>query len=127
MDLKTLAKQLKVREILLLTSKLVRPSLVELINSSSLFADEKLQIHIEIPDHHFWGGNIIVGDLLVVSDFITCIEKWVKHHRHRPELVVIPSTPFSRWGRDLRGKVFLEIERQTGVPVKLLPCAEISL
>jgi len=47
--------------------------------------------------------------------------------RPRPDLVVIPSSPFhlSGWGRDLTGRVYLEIERSTGVPVALVECEPI--
>ena len=44
-----------------------------------------------------------------------------------PDLVVIPSSPFhlSGWGRDLTGRVYLDIERSTGIPVALVECEPI--
>jgi len=80
-----------------------------------------------VPENRFFGGNIFMGDLLVVGDFIRCIEKHGAKEGGNPDLVVIPSSPFnlSQWGRDLTGRCYLDIERETGIPVALLPCDTI--
>ena len=68
-----------------------------------------------------------MGDLLVVQDFIEAIEESVAERGSRPDLVLVPSSPFhvGRWGRDLEGREYLEIERRTGVPVALVECEPI--
>ncbi len=67
-----------------------------------------------------------MGDLLVVQDFIEAIGDHLRKNPP-PDLVVIPSSPFSlgQWRRDLEGRVFTEIERSAGVPVALLDCEPI--
>ncbi len=67
-----------------------------------------------------------MGDLLVVQDFIDFIQEYLKEGE-RPDLVVIPSSPFhlNGWGRDLTGRVYLDIERETQIPVALLECDTI--
>ncbi|MDY6844321.1 MAG: hypothetical protein SVW57_09565, partial [Thermodesulfobacteriota bacterium] len=67
------------------------------------------------------------GDLLVVQDYIDYITDYEENGNTRPDLVVIPSSPFnlSGWGRDLTGRVYLDIERQTGIPVEILACQTI--
>ncbi|MDD4859053.1 MAG: hypothetical protein PHR56_02485, partial [Dehalococcoidales bacterium] len=75
----------------------------------------------------YFGGNIFMGDLLVVQDFIDAIAEYIERTGKRPDLVIIPSSPFnlSGWGRDLTGRVYLDIQRHAGVPVELLPCETI--
>lgn len=111
--------------VLFLSSQLMRPTFEQCLAESRLF-NSRVRIDIDVPENMFFGGNIIMGDLLVVQDFIDCINGHLKNG-DRPDLVVIPSSPFnlSGWGRDLTGRVYLDIERQTGVPVELLPCDTI--
>jgi nucleotide-binding universal stress UspA family protein len=68
-----------------------------------------------------------MGDLMVVQDFIEAIEDFMEEENIRPDLVVIPSSPFnlSGWGRDLTGRVYLDIERRSGCPVALVECDPI--
>ncbi|NWF56249.1 MAG: hypothetical protein HXY45_15805 [Syntrophaceae bacterium] len=67
-----------------------------------------------------------MGDLLVVRDFIKAIREFLRKNPP-PDLVVIPSSPFSlgQWRRDLQGRAFPEIERAVGLPVALLDCDPI--
>ena len=114
-------------EVLFLSSTLVRPVFEQLLNESFLFAGGRVNIHIAVPENRFFGGNIFMGDLLVVEDFIDCINDFVRKEGKKPDLVVIPSSPFSLsgWGRDLSGRCYLDIERAVGVPVEILPCRTI--
>jgi uncharacterized Fe-S cluster-containing radical SAM superfamily protein len=115
----------KTKEVLLFTSSLVFPYLKAEITRNG-YINQK-QLHLRVPDNTYFGGNIMMGDLLVVSDFVQAIEKFKKEVDTGPDLVIIPSSPFhmSRWGRDLTGQVYLEIERQTGIPVTLIECEPI--
>jgi hypothetical protein len=67
-----------------------------------------------------------MGDLLVVQDFIEAIREYLRQNPP-PDLVVIPSSPFSlgSWKRDLEAREFAEIERTLGLPVALLDCEPI--
>ena len=68
-----------------------------------------------------------MGDLLVVQDFIDYIKDYVTSTDKKPDLIVIPSSPFniSGWGRDLTGRVYLDIERETGIHVEIIECQTI--
>ena len=68
-----------------------------------------------------------MGDLLVVEDFVDYVNQWIEENGRRPDLVVIPSSPFHSdgWLRDLAGTPYLEIERRTGIPVELVLCERI--
>jgi pyruvate-formate lyase-activating enzyme len=110
------------RKVLVLTSLLVAPSFRKLLAGSMLPPD--IEVHVRIPENRYWGGNIFMGDLLVVQDFIDEVKRFVREERIYPDLVTIPSSPFhlSGWGRDLTGRIYLEIEQQTGIQVALMQC-----
>jgi wyosine [tRNA(Phe)-imidazoG37] synthetase (radical SAM superfamily) len=123
-DLKALITEQEARDVLLLSSPLVKPVFLQLLRESSLFGG--IQIQVEVPENRYFGGNICMGDLLVVRDFIQAIKEYLRKNPS-PELIIIPSSPFSlgQWGRDLEGRVFTEIERSVGLPVALLACEPI--
>ncbi|MBI5967980.1 MAG: radical SAM protein [Deltaproteobacteria bacterium] len=123
-DLKSLISAHGAQRVLILSSRLVRPVFEQLLRESPLLGN--IQIHIEIPQNRFFGGNIFMGDLLVVQDFIEAIREFLKKHPP-PDLIVIPSSPFSlgNWRRDLEGKVYSDIERAACLPVALLDCEPI--
>jgi len=126
--LKEIVQARHAKRVLFLSSALVKPTFEHCLAESQLFGGNQLNIDVEIPRNNFFGGNICMGDLLVVQDFIDCIKEYVEiNNGVRPDLAVIPSSPFnlSEWGRDLTGRVYLDIERETGVPVELLECATI--
>jgi len=124
-DLKEIVKARRAKRVLFLSSELVKPTFEQCLAESNLFGSGELRIDVEVPKNHFFGGNVFMGDLLVVQDFIDRVKDYVIRKGHRPDLVVIPSSPFnlSQWGRDLTGRVYLDIERETGIPVELLHCA----
>lgn len=115
------------KHILFLSSALVSPSFEQALGESPIFASGHLKIEIRVPRNNFFGGNIFMGDLLVVQDFIDCIKEYLEKDGRRPDLVVIPSSPFNlgAWRRDLTGRAYLDIEREVGIPVELLYCATV--
>lgn len=125
--LKELILLFRAEKILLLSSALVKPVFEQLLHQSYLLAGNRLELRIAVPENRFFGGNIFMGDLLLVDDFINCIIEYVQTKGWKPDLVVIPSSTFnlSGWGRDLAGKCYLDIERAVGIPVELLYCQTI--
>jgi len=123
-DLKSLISAHGAKRVLFLSSRLVKPVFEQFLRESSLFGN--IQIQVEIPQNRFFGGNIFMGDLLVVQDFIEAIREFLKKDPP-PDLIVIPSSPFSlgNWRRDLEGRVYSDIERAVGLPVALLDCEPI--
>jgi membrane-associated protease RseP (regulator of RpoE activity) len=123
-DLKALIANHQARNVLLLSSTLVKPVFLQLLRESSLFGG--IQIQVRVPVNRYFGGNICMGDLLVVRDFIEAIKDYLAKNPS-PDLIVIPSSPFSlgQWRRDLEGKGFTEIERAVGLPAALLDCEPI--
>lgn len=124
-DLKGLIDSRGARRVLFLSSKLVRPVFEQFLRESPLFGN--VQIQVEVPENRFFGGNIFMGDLLVVQDYIDAITEYLKKGPLSPDLIIIPSSPFALgdWRRDLTGRVYSDIERATGIPVALLDCEPI--
>ncbi len=124
-QLQTMIASEKAREILVLTSTLVKPILEKRIRETLFPAD--VHFHLRVPSNQYLGGNIFMGDLLVVEDFIAAVKDFLNEDRVLPDLIVIPSSPFhlSGWGRDLTGRVYKDIERLTGIPVELIECDPI--
>jgi len=123
-DLKSLIVNQGAKRVLLLSSRLVKPVLEQTLSESPLMAN--IQIQFLVPANNFFGGNIFMGDLLVVQDFIEAIREYLKENPP-PDLIVIPSSPFALggWQRDLTGRVYTDIERAVGLPVVLLDCEPI--
>jgi len=124
--LKEIIDEHKAKQVLFLSSTLVRPTFEQCLRESRLLDSADLKINIEVPQNNYFGGNIFMGDLLVVQDFIDCIKQYLLSHSE-PDLIVIPSSPFALgdWKRDLTGRVYLDIEREVGIPVRLLDCDTI--
>ncbi|MDI6874062.1 radical SAM protein [Candidatus Solincola sp.] len=126
-DLEDLIRSSGARRVLFLTSRLVRPTLEQMLRERPLSLPEGVELHLSVPENRFFGGNIMLGDLLVVQDFIDHLREWRERKGFAPHLVVIPSSPFrlSGWGRDLTGRVYLDIARETGMRVELLECEAV--
>jgi len=124
--LKEIMDENKAKNVLFLSSKLMKPTFEQCLRESHLFSSSELRINIEVPRNNYFGGNVFMGDLLVVQDFIDHIKNYLKR-QPEPDLIVIPSSPFTlgNWGRDLTGRVYLDIEREVRIPVRLLECKTI--
>ncbi len=125
--LEGMVRRSEARLVLLLTSRLVRPTLEQLLEENPINLPEGSELRLSVPENRFFGGNIMLGDLLVVKDYIDHLQEWMEKHGEKPDLVIIPSSPFhlSRWGRDLTGRAYLDIARETGLKVELLRCETV--
>ena len=103
---------------LFLSSRIMKPLFEEQLHR---FCDlDGIEFRTEVPEHKFWGGNVFIGALYTVSDYVQHINRSVSENQFAPDLIIIPSSPFSEWGRDLAGEVYAEIERRVGIPVEIL-------
>jgi len=88
------------REVLWLTSVAAHRRIKRSIEE---YARDLPNLHRVFPvPNRTYGGNMIVGGLLMVSDFLAAGERAL-HRWPQIDLILIPRTPFDELGRDLRG------------------------
>lgn len=105
------------------SSIIIQPILQSLLQKR---ADEfcDCQLQVEVPEHKTLGGNIVVGDLYMIDDFIAHLTL-LKQQGREFDLVLIPSSMFVGWGRDLMGVSYKKIENIFNVPVEIVQCKKI--
>jgi len=112
------------RHVLIITSELMIPQLEEAVSLAprEVLWPESVTVQWVAGKNYFWGGNIVLGDLMTVDDHIRVIEA----ARLDPDLVLIPSSAFRR-GRDYLGVPYTSIQRRTGKRVALIPTTRIQI
>ena len=124
-----LQRQNNARSVLLFSTPLIKPLLLQVLEAKTKIkaALEGFRMRIEIAPNRFWGGNVCLGDLNMVQDFIDHLKSEVLNDKdYKPDLIIIPSSFTIGKGFDLAGVSYLEIERQLGIPVELLSCHKIA-
>lgn len=119
----------KAKHILLMTSAIMEPlvaSLLEILPDVDRLLGEK-NLYLWVPEHRFWGGNIVLGDLYMCSDYIEGVRDFERTGAVRPDLLVIPASFSPNGYMDLTGVSYSVIEQATGVPVLLAKCSTITM
>ena len=110
------------------TLVVVSPFYRELVGG--LLADlplpEGARLELVVPSNEFFGGNVSIGDLWVLEDIVHAVQPLLESGE-RPDLLVMPSSFLSLWGRDLRGACYRELEARLGIEVALVKCQRIML
>jgi MoaA/NifB/PqqE/SkfB family radical SAM enzyme len=109
----------------LITSRLMKKSVTMLLEMFGILRDFP-DLELAVVPNTYMGGNVFMGDLLVVRDILAHARThW--QGSNRPDLLVVPSSGFNEYGRDLLGEPYKTIERRTDIPVILFPARIISL
>lgn len=87
---------------------------------------EGAELSLVVPQSHFFGGNISIGDLWVLEDIADAVQAHTESKR-KPDLLVLPSSFLSRWGRDLRGMPYTELAAMLGIDIALVHCERVVL
>ncbi|MCF0162750.1 MAG: DUF512 domain-containing protein [Fusobacterium necrophorum] len=103
---------------LFITSELMYETFTKTIKRSELF--DGISLNIISAENHFWGGNICISDLMTVDDYKKTIENFINHQKLIPDLVIIPSSAFNLWRKDLKGKSIFNLEYELGIKIELL-------
>ena len=111
---------------IIMTSRLMKPIVEKQLMYSEAFDD--FNIIYKVPKNNYFGGTIIMGDLLTVQDFLDCINIEIAHEHPDVKLILIPSSPFgsNRWKRDLCGVPVSELYRKSKFPIVLIDCETIQ-
>ena len=94
--------------------------------SAELPLPEGTRLELVVPDNEFFGGNVSIGDLWVLEDIARAVQPLLASGE-RPDLLVLPSSFLSHWGRDLLGVTYRELEARLGIEVALVKCQRIML
>jgi hypothetical protein len=81
------------------------------------------EVAVATGKNRFFGGNVMMGDLLVVPDFLETVAEYIQISG-KPDLIVIPSSPFNR-GVDLLGNDYRMIGVHFATKIELLPVGRI--
>ena len=117
------------KNVLIMTSAIMEP-VVSLLLDSLPNLDAQLgdaQLSLWVPEHRYWGGNIMMGDLYTCSDYLHAVQDFMERQGTRPDLLILPGS-FSPDGfTDLVGVPVSTISQRTGIPVERIDCAYITL
>ncbi len=83
-------------------------------------------LELVVPRNEFFGGTVSVADLWVLDDIARAVESHLMTDS-RPDLLIMPSSFLSHWGRDLLGVPYTELEARLGIDVALVKCERIVL
>lgn len=87
---------------------------------------EGARLEVIVPRNEFFGGTVSVGDLWVLEDIERAVRPYLDA-AERPDLLVLPDSFLSRWGRDLRGIPYTELEAHLGIDIALVACERIMM
>jgi hypothetical protein len=93
---------------------------------ADLSLPEGSKIELVAPENGFFGGNVSIGDLWVLDDIARAVQPYISEDG-RPDLLLLPSSFLSLWGRDLRGVPYKELEARLGIDIALIRCERIVL
>jgi hypothetical protein len=112
------------RAVVVVVSRYFRDLVTELL--ADLPLPEGATVELLTPRNRFFGGAVDVGDLWVLEDIAAAAREFADE-RGKPDLLVMPDSFLSRWGRDLLGVPYTELESSLGINVALVHCQRIVL
>jgi hypothetical protein len=110
------------RRPLVLASAHFHELVAELLAQLPLPSDVKLEVLV--PRSRFFGGDVDIGDLWVLDDVAAAVAEHAQAG-DKPDLLILPSSFLSRWGRDLLGTPYTELESRLGLQVVVIPTERI--
>ena len=124
-EMREIIERRAARSVLVCSSVIMKPIVEQMIAETDAFRG--VDVFLEVPENRHFGGSIVLGDLLVVEDYVAFINEY-KERVPGLDLVLIPSSPFSlgEWRRDLTGTPFTDIERRTAIATELVECRPLN-
>lgn len=93
---------------------------------AELSLPEDTSVELIVPPSRFFGGTVTVGDLWVLEDIEHAVRPLLDGV-DPPDLLLLPDSFLSKWGRDLRGIPYPELEAALGIDVVFIHCEPIVL
>ncbi|MFA4964528.1 MAG: radical SAM protein [Thermoleophilia bacterium] len=87
---------------------------------------EGVSLEVIVPRSRYFGGTVSVGDLWVLEDIEHAMRPLLES-ASPPDLLLLPNSFLSQWGRDLRGVPYPELEAALGIDVVFIDVERIVL
>ena len=113
-----------VRRALVVASAFYRDLVADLVGQLPLPVGS--EVELVTPENRFFGGDVTVGDLWVLDDIEAAARPYFRADQP-PDLLILPDSFLSHWGRDLRGVPYTELEERLGIDIALVSCERIML
>lgn len=111
----------KSKKVLVMTSsiaaELVKKAFIKAKGFDNRLSD--IEFHFQPVYNDFFGGNVKAGGLLIYDDYEKYAKKFIEEN-FRPELIIVGDSSFDIFGRDLLRKSIYELEKATGVNIRML-------
>lgn len=121
--------EIKAKHVLLMTSAIMEPVVAFLLASvpelDNLLGETNL--YLWVPEHRYWGGNIILGDLYTCSDYLQAVNDFQEKQGLKPDLIILPNSFSPNNTTDLLGVSYSSLEYITGIPVEIAGCTHITM
>lgn len=117
------------RNPVLITSLVVRPLVERALEEFAFLAqDQEVEFTLLEPRCQFYGGNIVLGDLLVVDDLLLALREHLATSPTPPDLVLVPTASFNYggWFRDIKGQPLELLRRALPLPVEPIVAANFE-
>jgi len=112
----------KAKNVLLITSMLMKKPIINLFKENGYSFDKEclrksnVNFHILVPYNYYFGGNIDILDMVIISDIIKSIGS-KKDILDKIDLVIMPSSFLNEGGFDLVGISSKILEKATHKPI----------
>jgi hypothetical protein len=121
--------EIKAKHVLLMTSAIMEPVVAFLLASvpelDNLLGETNL--YLWVPEHRYWGGHIILGDLYTCSDYLQAVNDFQEKQGLKPDLIILPNSFSPNNTTDLLGVSYSSLEYITGIPVEIAGCTHITM
>lgn len=110
------------RRVLVLVSAHFRELVADLL--ADLPLPPGVELELVVPENRFFGGDVDIADLWVLEDVAAAVAEQTRG-KEAHDLLVMPSSFLSRWGRDLLGVSHAELEIALGLDVAIIQTERI--
>lgn len=123
-----LSKKSLVKNVIIYSSKLIKTYFeqsLDIWNQHYPETFKDFEIEIRVAPNTYWGGNICLGDLMVVEDYVNDLQKLINQGRNI-DLVIIPSSFLLTGGLDILGVSAYKMKNYFEFDVEFLDNIQIN-
>lgn len=125
-QMKKIIEKYQAQDVMVFTSKIASSLIKQIINQIEYYKRffMGINLNLEVVPHYYWGGNIMVNNLHLISDFQLHLEKVTS--QQNIDLILIPSTILDEWNMDFCGSSIHELNGYN-IPIEFIECDQIVI